>query len=394
MSFEYAVAPGSSRPEGLAPRRARVVAFYLPHYYPVSEAHGGSAGGSGLPTGTVFNEWSTVRNATPLYPSHAQPRAPGLLGYYDQRDPAIRQAQALLARGAGIEAFCYLHYWFGQGQRALDRPFNEVLTTGTPDFPFCLCWANEDFSGLRPGGAARVQQTYNGPAGYTAHFNALLPTFQDPRYLKVAGKPVFVVQHPENLPDAAQFTNQWRRLATNAGLPGLHLIALSTGLAADHLIPFDAAMPTGPADFLARAPAPSAATRLGARFFSGKRAVAFAESVRPLPWLPLRHDYADLADTAFATLPRTARYIPCVLTGWDSTPRAGRAGLVLENFSADLYRQALERAFANVAAKKPDDRLIFIKSWNDWSNGSYLEPDTLHGTTLLEITRALNTPAA
>jgi hypothetical protein len=393
MSFEYAVAPGTTRPGRPARRRARVVAFYLPHYYPVADPSAGAGSGeSGLPTGAVFNEWSTVRNAGPLYPGHAQPLQPGLLGHYDQRDPAIRQAQALLARGAGIEAFCYLHYWFGQGQRALDRPFNEVLAGAAPDFPFCLCWANEDWFGLRPGRAVKIEQTYTGATGYAAHFNALLPAFQDPRYLKIAGKPIFVVQNPENLPDPTQFTNQWRRLAAAAGLPGLHLIAIGADLEADYLIPFDARMPAGPQDFLARAARPSLATSLGSRFLSGKRAVAFAAKIRPLSWLPMRYDYAELAKSAFATLPSTARYIPCVLAGWDSTPRDGRAGLVLENFSAHLYRQAFERALAATAVKKPDDRLIFVKSWNDWSHGSYLEPDELHGTSLLETTRALTIP--
>jgi hypothetical protein len=361
-------------------RRARVVALYLPQFHPVPE--------NDAWWGEGFTEWTNVRRARPLFPGHAQPRVPGPLGYYDLRDPDIREAQAALARDAGIEAFCYWHYWFGGGRRILERPFEEVLASGRPDFPFCLCWANESWTGIWHGAPGRllIEQTYPGAADHAAHFETLLPAFRDERYLKVDGRPVFLVYNPAKLPEPARFALLWRRLAVQAGLPGLHLVAMSTDLKADHITPFDAVMPYGPRDFLQEAVKARPLVRAGKRLFNGRRAAALAERVA-LPWLPARYDYADLARTAFASLPRAARFIPCVLSGWDNTPRAGRRGIVLENFSAALFRQCLDKAVAQVAAKPAAQRLIFIKAWNEWAEGNYLEPDEMYGTALLDTLR-------
>jgi hypothetical protein len=324
-----------------------------------------------------------------------QPRVPGILGYYDLRDPAIREAQASLARGAGIEAFCYWHYWFGGGRRILQLPFNEVLDQGRPDFPFCLAWANESWTGIWHGAPDRIliEQTYPGPADHAAHFEALLPAFRDPRYLQVNGKPVFLVYSPARLPDPAKFAIQWRKMAVQAGFPGLHLVAMSADLIADCVTPFDAIMPYGPRDFLQRAVRKRLLRRAGRRLFNGDKAAALARHVA-LPWLPARYNFADLARAAFESLPRTPRYIPCLLAGWDNTPRAGRRGIVLENFSAELFRKCLDKALAHVAPKPANERLIFIKAWNERAEGNYLEPDQIYGTSLLETLRQAVVPAA
>jgi hypothetical protein len=380
MSVGFVVPPGKSRSRSPVPRRARAIAFYLPQFHPIPE--------NDVWWGEGFTEWTTVKKARRLYPGHLQPRRPGILGYYDLRDPAIREAQALLARGAGIEAFCYWHYWFGNGRRILERPFQEVLTSGRPDFPFCLCWANESWAGIWHGAPEKIliEQTYPGPADHAAHFKTLLPAFRDPRYLTVKGKPIFLVYRPANLPDAAKFANQWRRMAVESGLPGLHLIAMSTDLTADCVTPFDATMPYGPKDFLQQAAKQRFLVRAGQRLFNGEKAAELADRLA-LPWLPTRYDYAELARTAFTSLPRTTRYIPCLLAGWDNTPRAGRRGIVLENFTSNLFQDCLTKALDHVAAKPPDQRLIFIKAWNHWAEGNYLEPDNHHGTTLLETLR-------
>jgi hypothetical protein len=382
MTVDFAVPPREIRP-GDPPRRpARVVTFYLPQFHPIPE--------NDAWWGKDFTEWTNVRKARPLFEGHLQPRIPGDLGYYDLRDPAIREAQARLARDSGIEAFCYWHYWFGGGRRILERPFTEVLDSGQPDFPFCLAWANESWTGIWHGAPDRVliEQTYPGPADHAAHFEALLPAFRDPRYLTVQNKPVFLVYSPARLPDPAKFVIQWQKLAIQAGLPGLHLVAMSTDLAAECVTSFDATMPYGPRDFLQTAIRRRLVVRAGKRLFNGDKAAGLAARVA-LPWLPARYDYAALARTAFATLPRSKRYIPCVLAGWDNTPRAGRRGIVLENFSPALFRDCLEKALAHVADKPQAHRLVFIKSWNEWAEGNYLEPDAEYGTALLDTVRAL-----
>jgi hypothetical protein len=200
--------------------KARLIAFYLPQFHPIPEND--QAWGKG------FTEWTNVAKAKPLFPGHNQPKIPADLGFYDLRLPEARQAQADLARAYGIEGFCYWHYWFA-GKRVLERPFNEVLKSGEPNFPFCLAWANQTWTGIWHGCPDRVliEQTYPGLADYTTHFYTLLEAFTDPRYITVEGKPLFLVYNPEELPDPKQFTDCWRDLAIKSGLKGLYLIGVA-----------------------------------------------------------------------------------------------------------------------------------------------------------------------
>lgn len=169
-----------------------------------------------------FTEWTNVAKAKPLFPGHYQPRIPADLGFYDLRVPEVREAQAELARSAGIEGFCYYHYWFA-GKRLLERPFNEVLESGKPDCPFCLCWANETWTGIWHGRLDRIlaEQTYPGVEDDTRHFFYLPKAFRDPRYITIDGKPLFSVYNPRQLPEAKRTTNLWRKLAAESGLSAL-----------------------------------------------------------------------------------------------------------------------------------------------------------------------------
>ena len=201
-------------------RTARVIAFYLPQYHPTPE--------NDRWWGKGFTEWTNVGKARPLFRGHYQPRVPADLGYYDLRVPETRQEQADMARQYGVEGFCYWHYWFGNGRRLLQRPFQEVLASGKPDFPFCLAWANHTWEDKQfsKEGTHRVlmEQLYPGDADYEAHFRALLPAFRDPRYICVDGKPLFMVYNPHELPDAPHFIGLWQRMAQAEGLPGIHFV--------------------------------------------------------------------------------------------------------------------------------------------------------------------------
>lgn len=164
--------------------KVRVIAFYLPQFHPTPE--------NDKWWGKGFTEWTNVGKAKPLFKGHYQPKVPADLGYYDLRVPETRREQAELARQYGIEGFCYWHYWFGNGRQLLQRPFQEVLASGEPDFPFCLAWANhswEDKQFNKEGGNKMLmEQLYPGDEDYIAHFNAVLPAFKDPRYIRVNGE--------------------------------------------------------------------------------------------------------------------------------------------------------------------------------------------------------------
>ena len=191
--------------------KARVIALYLPQFHPIPE--------NDLWWGPGFTEWTNVAKAKPLFRGHIQPRIPADLGFYDLRLPETREKQAQLARQAGIEGFCYYHYWFGNGKQLLERPFNEVLESGKPDFPFCLCWANHDWTnktwtskGTLKKDNMMIQMEYS-MDDHRNHFMSLLPAFRDKRYITVDGKPMFVIYNSVSFPQVREFINLWQDLA-------------------------------------------------------------------------------------------------------------------------------------------------------------------------------------
>ena len=338
--------------------KARVIAFYLPQFHPIPE--------NDEWWGPGFTEWTNVGQARRFYPGHYQPRVPADLGYYDLRVPETRAAQADMAAAHGVEAFCYWHYWFA-GEQLLERPFDEVLKSGEPDFPFCLGWANQTWTGVWHGAPNRIliEQTYPGVEDHERHFHALLDAFTDDRYLKVDGRPLFYVYKPRLLPDARQFADTWRRLAEREGLPGMYLVAEAdeTWSTAEH--GFDEKV-------VVKLP------RLTPRSLPRR----LLRKVSPLPVIA---SYTSVQQRLIDTYSPTT--LPCVLPNWDNTPRSGRRGAVLHGSTPALFREMVERAVDAVAGRPADERLVFVKSWNEWAEGNHLEPDLRYGMGYLEALR-------
>lgn len=342
-------------------RAARVIAFYLPQFYPIPE--------NDEWWGKGFTEWTNVTKAKPLFKGHVQPKLPADLGFYDLRVPELREAQAELARENGIEGFCYWHYWFGGGKRLLERPFNDVLKSGKPDFPFCLGWANESWTGIWHGAPQRtlIEQTYFGTADYSAHYYNVLPALQDPRSITVDGKKLFVIYRPRNIPSCLEFTDLWRGLAEKEGLPGLYFVGVGDlsmnlkELGVDGLV---SNAPGVQIDKCMRAQEYSKqlTLKLLQNFVRG------ADSNRPTVCdykeVSAFFDYTSLADNEY----------PVVLPGWDNTPRAGSNGYVLQNSRPEYFEEMLQKALSSVKERPFDQRLIFLKSWNEWAEGNYVEP--------------------
>jgi lipopolysaccharide biosynthesis protein len=177
----------------------RPLAFLLPQYHPISENDDW--------WGPVLTEWRHVTQVKPLFPNHYQPHFPADLVSYDLRIPEVRQQQADLAGQYGLGGFCYKHYWF-TGKQLLERPVAEILSSGKPDFPFCLCWANENWTRRWDGQEQEmlIAQHYS-PADDLAHIQALLPYFHDPRYIRIQNKPLFLVYRSSALPDPRSTTS-------------------------------------------------------------------------------------------------------------------------------------------------------------------------------------------
>jgi lipopolysaccharide biosynthesis protein len=344
-------------------RRARVLAFYLPQFHPTPE--------NDEWWGKGFTEWTNVAKAKPLYRGHHQPNIPSDLGFYDLRVPETRIAQAKLAEEHGIEGFCYWHYWFS-GKRILERPFTEVLKSKEPDFPFCLGWANATWTGIWHGSPDRIliRQEYPGVKDYENHFYALLDAFTDDRYITIDGKPVFIIFRPEDLPDSQQFTDLWRNLAVKEGLKGIYLIGRAVHMWSPDIYGFDACC----VDYFL--------TSIG-QIDSRPRTV-ITKKMNRLFAKPDVYSYRDIIRHSFHSDLYNDDQYPCVIPNWDNTPRSSQNGVVFKGSSPDLFKLHLDKAIRLMRNRPLDKRLLFIKSWNEWAEGNYIEPDQRFGKQYLQ----------
>jgi hypothetical protein len=335
----------------------KVIAFYLPQYHPIPE--------NDIFWGKDFTEWTNVRKALPLYEGHNQPITPTELGYYDLRDSKVREDQAILARTYGVNAFCYYHYWFA-GKRVLETPFNQVLETGEPNFPFVLCWANQSWTGTWYGCPEDllIEQTYPGDEDYISHFYALLPAFRDSRYLKINEMPVFIIFRPIEIPDKKRFTQLWSQLARENGLSGIHFIGLTWNLMWDHRSDgFDAA--------ITQVNIPPTPINEINKVFKDAPSVFDADMLIP-------HVAPD------SPVDNTLIF-PCLLPNWDNTPRSGKNGMVMLNSNPENFREQLNQAIRWTLERPDNEKIIFIKSWNEWAEGNYMEPEIKYGLGYLEV---------
>jgi lipopolysaccharide biosynthesis protein len=359
----------------------RAIAFYLPQFHPIPE--------NDEWWGKGFTEWTNVTKAKPLVPGHYQPHLPADLGFYDLRLPEARDAQAALARSHGIHGFCYYHYWFN-GRRLIERPFNEVLATGSPDLPFCLCWANENWTRAWDGGVRHMllEQRYDAQDDI-AHIQSLIPAFNDPRYIRVQGKPLFLVYRTGLLPDPLATAERWQRAAHAAGIDGLYLVRVeSHGDVIDpRAIGFNAAVEFAPFNGC-----------LKQRLLTDRRH-RWLMKLGLFPREAQQHRFFDYGAAAKYSVNQPAppyQRFRCVSPSWDNTARRQAGGAtVLLNANPDAYEEWLRQVVLQTRERfEPDQRLVFINAWNEWAEGNHLEPDQKWQRAYLEATqRVLATPA-
>lgn len=350
-----------ARGDGDAP--VRVIAFYLPQYHAIPE--------NDAWWGKGFTEWTNVRRARPNFAGHWQPHEPGELGYYNLTDPAVREAQATLARQHGIDAFCYYYYWFG-GKRLLERPLLDMAASGRPDFPFCVCWANENWT-RRWDGLEReilIAQSYSREDGI-AFVRSLFPLFRDRRYVTVDGQPLLCVYKTAEIPDVAATVALWRDTCRREGIGEIYLAAVQHRADDDPTrFGFDAAIEFPPIGHSAEDLTP----RLKATD------PAFHGHV---------FDYAGVAAHYLLQPEPPFRQFRGVTPMWDNTARRQSLGMVLSDSSPELFGVWVERALAGTRQHhRGDERLLFINAWNEWGEGNHLEPDARNGRRYLEAVRS------
>lgn len=352
----------------------RALAFYLPQYHPVPE--------NDAWWGEGFTEWRNVAQARPLFAGHYQPHLPGDLGFYDLRLPEAREAQAELARRHGIHGFCYYHYWFN-GRRILERPFSEVLASGKPNFPFCLCWANENWTRVWDGGEDQIllEQHY-GPEDDRAHIRALIPAFADERYIRIAGRPLFLVYRTELLPDPRSTAEIWREEVAKAGLGELYIARVENFVTSvdPRSIGFDAAVEFAPHG-----------AHVGKIKFRGSIHRLLARTGL-LPQAYVRGQVVSYRAMMLGMLAKpqpSFKRFRCVTPMWDNTARRGNRAHVYVGSTPKLYESWLcETARHAVQSFVPEEQIVFINAWNEWAEGCHLEPDLQWGRQYLEATKA------
>lgn len=356
-------------------KKARLIALYLPQFYPIPE--------NNKWWGNGFTEWTNVGKAKPLFRGHQQPRIPADLGYYDLRLNEVREAQAEMAQSAGIEGFMYWHYWFGNGRTLLERVFKEVLESGKPDFPFCLGWANHSWTtktwspnGQYGPSTMIMEQLYPGEKDYADHFQYLLSAFKDKRYITVDDKPLFYIYEPGEFKDIKLFINIWQSLAKENGLKGIHFVG-QTVRNTDYKnfleLGFDAACRTGIVD-------------VGDRI-KGKRLNFILTKFRyRFKYTPLnKFKYSDIVK--YITDPQIDKLenvYPMVIPNFDHSPRSGRKGLIYVDSTPNLFKKLLNKTIQLIRHKNEEHKIIILRSWNEWAEGNYVEPDLLHGTGYID----------
>lgn len=359
----------------------QVIAFYLPQFHPIPE--------NNKWWGEGFTDWTNVALSRSRFKGHRQPQIPADLGFYDLRLRETREAQARLAIRYGLSGFCYYHYWFN-GKMLLDRPLREVLREGSPNFPFCMCWANENWTRVWDGMERKVliRQEYSGDDS-NKHFRKILQYFYDSRYIKIDDKPLFLVYRYENIPEPLSYFNEWRVMAEKAGFDGIFLCAvknsyISTDDEGIINLGFDAVIDFQPnrSDF------PVSGT-------IGRRGVVLARNLLPskiYQWIKVtgsavnRIDYKTMVEGLMKkSWPNNYLKFPCIFPSWDNTPRR-KTPTVIQNDTPELYGSWLRDALSKVNQYEKEKRLVFINSWNEWAEGCHLEPDREYGHLFLEQT--------
>jgi Glycosyltransferase WbsX len=358
--------------------RVRFIAFYLPQFHPIPE--------NDRWWGTGFTEWTNVAKAKPLFAGHYQPHIPADLGFYDLRLPKTRLAQAELAREHAIEGFCYWHYWFC-GRRLLEQPFNEILESGQPNFPFCLAWANETWSRRWLGEEKDIlqEQTYSAEDDLN-HARWLLRVFADKRCIRVQGRPLFLIYRPLHLPDPRRTTDTLREEVVKSGLPEPFLLGINAHCS--HLdcrtVGFDGTLNFEPQlgvlpDAFNDLPSPAKFIR---KFIRNQR-LGISD-----PTLKI-YEYSSARQLMLAHKRDFPTY-PSIFVGWDSTPRRGRNGIVIIKSEPEYFADGLRQMIISVENRPYEDRLVFINAWNEWAEGNHIEPDLKHGLRYLEAVKLLN----
>lgn len=351
---------------------SKFIAFYLPQYHPIPQ--------NDQWWGKGFTEWTNVTRAKPLFKNHKQPILPADLGYYDLRLEQTRIDQAVMAKDYGIDGFCYYHYWFN-GKKLLERPASEMLKSKNPNFPFCLCWANETWSRRWTGEEKEIliKQEYS-QQDDEEHANYLCDFFSDDRYIKIDGRPLFIIYRPGDLPNPTKTIETIKRVALKNSLKEPFLVASNS-----HLWDNEQLLKYGFDSILNFRPQLGILPYANTDAFSWGRLKRNYKKFKLLSGKLKIFDYNEAIENMQLIEPESFdKVIPCVFVGWDNTARRGKKGVVIVENKPELFEREIMRVQTKMNASKYNTQMIFINAWNEWAEGNKLEPDTTNGMLYLK----------
>jgi lipopolysaccharide biosynthesis protein len=352
----------------------RFIALYLPQYHPIKENEEWHGKG--------FTDWYNVAKGKPRYKNHYQPKIPTETGFYDLRLEDVHFLQQELAKSYGIEGFCYYHYWF-HGKLLLEKPVEIMKASTRCNLKYMFCWANAGWYNMWEGNPDDVllEQAYSKDDDIK-HFNYLLPFFEDKNYIKVDKKPVMAIGRTELIPKVRQTIALWKKLAVEAGLPGLYVInfeLIEPGVDPEE-VGCDASAEFQPCfkEFA------NIKYSLLNKIFSKFRASFGIKKKNKLNDYLL--EYKKIIDLMQNRTKSNFKKYPCVMPGWDNSARRESEALIIKNSTPELYEGWLENVIEDFEPYSDDENFIFINAWNEWAEGAYLEPCKKWGNRYLEAT--------
>ncbi len=340
--------------------KLKPIAFYLPQFHPIKENNEW--------WGEGFTEWTNVAKAKPNFIGHYQPHVPADLGFYDLRLERIQLDQFRLASEYGIYGFCYYYYWFN-GKRLLELPL-EIRLKLPSSFPFCICWANENWTRRWDGGDRHILMSQDYLDGWvTRFFDDVFRIFAHKDYIRVDGNPLLIVYRAAQIPDVKNVVKTWRNLAIQKGLNGLHLVAVQFhDLSDPTTIDFDAVLQFPPHCFYDEKSGYQKKLILTNPHFSGNII-----------------SYSRVAANAITQEDDNFVRYRGVMPSWDNTPRRQNTADIFAGSSPERFEKWFQIAgYLTLKDNRLPEKFIFINAWNEWGEGCHLEPDLRYGRSYLE----------
>lgn len=338
---------------------SKAIAFYLPQFHENNE--------NNKWWGKGFTEWTNVRRAVPMFEGHNQPRVPADLGYYDLvEDKSIQYKQVELAMKYGVYGFCFYYYWFA-GKRLLRKPFDQFVEDKNIKFPFCICWANETWSRRWNGDEHEIlmKQVHNAKTDKRFIYS-VMPLFKDERYIRIDGKPLLLIYRIELFPKPAQTIRKWRELCRKEGIGDIHVALVQSFGMVDHRIYGADSSVEFPPHKIQASEINSTVLKDGDER-EGKI-----------------YSYEEVVKNQMIVQKRDYTLFPGSMLGWDNTARRMKAANVFHGYTPELFEQWLIKNYIYTRIYNTEP-VMFINAWNEWAEGTYLEPDQKFGTRALEV---------